>query len=158
MGTESSSPGPAGGATPPPTLPPSTALANLPPTPLSWRLALVVAVVTLTVLAYVADGVLGPRGRALVGIVCFLALTAALSANLRAVNWRTVGTGMALPEAWALVSANPAAAAGLHDRGSLLPGKRGDVVVVDPAGPEILASFAAGRLAHLSAAGAARLG
>jgi alpha-D-ribose 1-methylphosphonate 5-triphosphate diphosphatase len=65
---------------------------------------------------------------------------------------------MALPEAWALVSANPAAAAGLHDRGSLLPGKRGDVVVVDPAGPEILASFAAGQLAHLSAAGAARLG
>lgn len=64
---------------------------------------------------------------------------------------------MMLPEAWALVSANPAAALGLTDRGTLLPGKRGDVVVVDPAGPEVVASFATGRLAYLTAAGAARL-
>lgn len=64
---------------------------------------------------------------------------------------------MGLPEAWALVSANPAAALGLTDRGTLLPGKRGDVVVVDPTGPEVVASFAAGRLACLTAAGAARL-
>ncbi|MCB4824288.1 alpha-D-ribose 1-methylphosphonate 5-triphosphate diphosphatase [Roseicella aerolata] len=64
---------------------------------------------------------------------------------------------MALPEAWALVSGNPAAAAGLHDRGALQPGLRGDVVVVDPAGPEALAVFCGGRLSHLTAAGAARL-
>ena len=36
--------------------------------------------------------------------------------------------------------------------------KEGDVVLVDPAGPEAVAVFCAGRLAHLTAAGAARLG
>jgi alpha-D-ribose 1-methylphosphonate 5-triphosphate diphosphatase len=65
---------------------------------------------------------------------------------------------MDLPAAWALVSGNPAAAAGLADRGALRPGLRGDVVLVDPAGPEAVAVFCAGRLAHLTAAGAARLG
>jgi alpha-D-ribose 1-methylphosphonate 5-triphosphate diphosphatase len=65
---------------------------------------------------------------------------------------------MDLAQAWALVSANPAAAAGLVDRGALRPGLRGDVVVVDPAGPAVVAVFSAGRLAHLAAAGAARLG
>ena len=65
---------------------------------------------------------------------------------------------MDLAQAWALVSANPAAAAGLADRGALRPGLRGDVVVVDPAGPAVVAVFAAGRLAQLTAAGAARLG
>ncbi|TDH63986.1 alpha-D-ribose 1-methylphosphonate 5-triphosphate diphosphatase [Dankookia rubra] len=65
---------------------------------------------------------------------------------------------MDLAAAWALVSANPAAAAGLGDRGALRPGLRGDVVVVDPAGPSVVAVFSAGRLAQLTAAGAARLG
>ncbi|MFC7474797.1 alpha-D-ribose 1-methylphosphonate 5-triphosphate diphosphatase [Dankookia sp. GCM10030260] len=65
---------------------------------------------------------------------------------------------MDLAQAWALVSANPAAAAGLADRGTLAPGLRGDVVVVDPQGPAVVAVFSAGRLAHLTAAGAARLG
>lgn len=64
---------------------------------------------------------------------------------------------MDLGQAWALVSANPAAAAGLADRGALQPGLRGDVVLVDPAGPEVVAVFSAGRLAHLTAAGAARM-
>ncbi len=63
-----------------------------------------------------------------------------------------------LPAAWALVSLNPARACGLQDRGTLAPGQRGDVVLVDPAGPGVVAVFAAGRLAHLSAEGAARLG
>ena len=63
-----------------------------------------------------------------------------------------------LPRAWALVSANPAAAAGLSDRGALLPGRRGDVVVVDPGGPAVVAVFCAGRPVHLTAEGAARLG
>ena len=65
--------------------------------------------------------------------------------------------GLDLAHAWALVSANPAAAAGLHDRGALLPGRRGDVVVVDPAGPRAVAVFCGGRPVHLSAEGAARL-
>lgn len=65
--------------------------------------------------------------------------------------------GLDLARAWALVSANPAAAAGLADRGALLPGRRGDVAVIDPAGPRVIAVFCAGRPAHLTAEGAARL-
>jgi alpha-D-ribose 1-methylphosphonate 5-triphosphate diphosphatase len=53
-----------------------------------------------------------------------------------------------LPRAWALVSANPARAAGLVDRGELAPGKRGDLLIVDdsdPALPRVVATFVAGR-------------
>lgn len=56
-----------------------------------------------------------------------------------------------LPQAWALVSANPARALGLDDRGTLDPGKRADVVLVDPAIPDqprLVATFANGRLVH----------
>jgi alpha-D-ribose 1-methylphosphonate 5-triphosphate diphosphatase len=63
-----------------------------------------------------------------------------------------------LAGAWALVSANPAEAAGLADRGRLAPGLRGDVVVVDAARRAPVATFAAGRLAWLSPEGAVRLG
>lgn len=63
-----------------------------------------------------------------------------------------------LARAWALVSANPAEAAGLADRGRIAPGLRGDIVVVDPAARAPVATFAAGRLAWLSPMGAARLG
>ncbi|WP_137176924.1 alpha-D-ribose 1-methylphosphonate 5-triphosphate diphosphatase [Roseomonas sp. AR75] len=62
-----------------------------------------------------------------------------------------------LPRAWALVSANPAEAAGLADRGRIAPGLRGDIVLVDPARRAPVATFAAGRLAWLSPDGAARL-
>lgn len=63
-----------------------------------------------------------------------------------------------LASAWALVSANPAAAAGLADRGLIAPGLRGDVVVVDPARRAPVATFAAGRLAWLAPGAAARIG
>ena len=65
---------------------------------------------------------------------------------------------MDLAAAWALVSANPAEAAGLADRGRIAPGLRGDVVVVDPATRAPVATFAAGRLAWIAPGGAARLG
>lgn len=65
---------------------------------------------------------------------------------------------LSLAEAWALVSANPAAAAHLPDRGRIAPGLRADLVIVDPTTRTPLATIAAGRLAALSAAGAARLG
>lgn len=65
---------------------------------------------------------------------------------------------MDLGAAWALVSANPAAAVGLSDRGRLEAGLRGDVVVVDPEARSPVATFAGGRLAWLSPRGAARLG
>jgi len=65
-----------------------------------------------------------------------------------------------LAAAWPLVSTNPAAAGGLHDRGTLAPGQRGDVVLVAEDGgvPRLLATIVAGQVAHLTAEGAARLG
>jgi alpha-D-ribose 1-methylphosphonate 5-triphosphate diphosphatase len=62
-----------------------------------------------------------------------------------------------LPRAWGLISANPAAATGLTDRGSIAEGARADIVVVDPAIPRVVATIAQGRVAYLTAEGAARL-
>jgi alpha-D-ribose 1-methylphosphonate 5-triphosphate diphosphatase len=62
-----------------------------------------------------------------------------------------------LSAAWALISLNPAEAAGLTDRGRFAEGLRGDVVVVDPIRHAPVATFCAGRLAWLAPAGAARL-
>lgn len=55
-----------------------------------------------------------------------------------------------LAAAWALVSANPAAAAGLRDRGHLSTGARADVVLVDARGarPRVVLTIAAGRIVH----------
>lgn len=57
--------------------------------------------------------------------------------------------------AWALVSANPAKAAGLNDRGTIDPGKRADLVVIDQradAPAKVLATMVAGRDAYRTAA------
>jgi alpha-D-ribose 1-methylphosphonate 5-triphosphate diphosphatase len=58
---------------------------------------------------------------------------------------------LGLPAAWDLVSANPAAAAGLADRGAIAPGRRADVLLVDPEGGRLVATIAGGRLAHITA-------
>jgi alpha-D-ribose 1-methylphosphonate 5-triphosphate diphosphatase len=58
-----------------------------------------------------------------------------------------------LAKAWNLISAAPAQAAGLADRGILAKGHRADIVVVDnalPMRPRIVAVIAAGRLVHLT--------
>jgi alpha-D-ribose 1-methylphosphonate 5-triphosphate diphosphatase len=62
-----------------------------------------------------------------------------------------------LAQAWPMISANPARAAGLSDRGTILPGKRADLVVLDADVPQVVATFAAGRLAFLTSPGAERL-
>jgi alpha-D-ribose 1-methylphosphonate 5-triphosphate diphosphatase len=62
-----------------------------------------------------------------------------------------------LPQAWALISANPASAAGLTDRGTIEPGKRADLVVVDPATSRSVATIVAGRIAYLTAEAGSRL-
>jgi alpha-D-ribose 1-methylphosphonate 5-triphosphate diphosphatase len=62
-----------------------------------------------------------------------------------------------LRHAWALISANPAAATGLTDRGGIEAGKRADIVVVDPATSRVLLTVAHGRIAHIAAAGSSRL-
>jgi alpha-D-ribose 1-methylphosphonate 5-triphosphate diphosphatase PhnM len=58
-----------------------------------------------------------------------------------------------LARAWDLISAAPARAAGLVDRGVLAQGRRADVILVDdevPLRPRLVAVIAAGRLVHLT--------
>lgn len=56
-----------------------------------------------------------------------------------------------LPEAWKLVSENPATALGLSDRGRIAPGLRADLVIIRPEPtPRVVATFAGGRLVHLA--------
>jgi alpha-D-ribose 1-methylphosphonate 5-triphosphate diphosphatase len=62
-----------------------------------------------------------------------------------------------LARAWALVSENPARAGGLTDRGAIEAGRRADLVVVDPATQRAVATIVAGRVAFVTAEGAARL-
>jgi alpha-D-ribose 1-methylphosphonate 5-triphosphate diphosphatase len=60
-----------------------------------------------------------------------------------------------LAKAWNLISAAPARAAGLADRGVLAEGCRADIILVDdemPLRPRIVAVIAAGRLVHLTEA------
>lgn len=55
--------------------------------------------------------------------------------------------------AWPLVSDNPAAALGLSDRGSIEPGKRADLVVIDASdlqAPHLVATISHGRIVHLT--------
>jgi alpha-D-ribose 1-methylphosphonate 5-triphosphate diphosphatase len=61
-----------------------------------------------------------------------------------------------LAQAWDLISAAPATAAGLADRGVLAEGRRADIILVDdrvPLRPRIVGVIAAGRLVHLTEAG-----
>jgi alpha-D-ribose 1-methylphosphonate 5-triphosphate diphosphatase len=58
-----------------------------------------------------------------------------------------------LARAWNLISAAPAGAAGLADRGVLAEGRRADIILVDdemPLRPRIVAVIARGRLIHLT--------
>jgi alpha-D-ribose 1-methylphosphonate 5-triphosphate diphosphatase len=68
--------------------------------------------------------------------------------------FRLVADGvLALPEAWDLVSAAPARAAGLADRGVLVEGHRADIILVDdavPLRPRIVAVIAAGDLVQMN--------
>lgn len=56
----------------------------------------------------------------------------------------------ALPfaDAWACVSATPATACGLADRGRIEPGLRADLVILDRASRRIMATIVAGRVAY----------
>jgi alpha-D-ribose 1-methylphosphonate 5-triphosphate diphosphatase len=91
------------------------------------------------------------------GLVTVLASDYVWPAMLEAAFVMAGRGAMDLGAAWALVSANPAAAARLSDRGRIAPGLRGDLVVVDPQARAPVATFAGGRLAWLAPAGAARI-
>jgi alpha-D-ribose 1-methylphosphonate 5-triphosphate diphosphatase len=60
-----------------------------------------------------------------------------------------------LARAWDLISANPAGAAGLTDRGEFADGRRADIILVNdevPLRPRVVGVIAAGRLVHLTEA------
>ncbi len=57
---------------------------------------------------------------------------------------------LSLPQAWALISENPARACKLDDRGVIAPGKLGDLVIVDATG-KLRATIVAGRIGWLAA-------
>ena len=60
---------------------------------------------------------------------------------------------LSLPKAWDLISAAPARAGGLGDRGVLATGRRADIILVDdtnPLRPRLAAVIAAGRLVHIA--------
>lgn len=60
-----------------------------------------------------------------------------------------------LAGAWHLVSRNPARAAGLRDRGALVPGMRADVILVDdsqPGLPRVCATIVGGQVRHATMA------
>lgn len=68
--------------------------------------------------------------------------------------FRLVADGvLPLTEAWNLISAGPAHATGLTDRGILAEGRRADILLVDdsvPLRPRLIAVIAAGKLVHLT--------
>ncbi|HEX4342062.1 MAG TPA: nucleoside transporter C-terminal domain-containing protein [Verrucomicrobiae bacterium] len=71
-------------------------VASRPPTPFLWRAAIGAAIIALAGLAWALHEQIGPRGQAVVGVFCFFGLVAMFSTNLRSVNWRTIGWGIAL--------------------------------------------------------------
>jgi CNT family concentrative nucleoside transporter len=77
--------------------------AAAPKTPLAWRFYIAAALVGLFTAAYLARGTIGLRGQSLVGIFFFFGIVALFSTNLRAVNWRTIGWGIALQLVLALL-------------------------------------------------------
>ena len=62
-----------------------------------------------------------------------------------------------LSQAWSLISANPARAAGLSDRGVISYAKRADLIVLNADIPQVVATIANGRAGFLTQAGATRL-
>jgi len=66
------------------------------------RLVAIGIAVGLATLVFVLRYVLSTELRATLGIICFIAIVASLSPDLRKVNWRTVGWGIAIQLALAL--------------------------------------------------------
>jgi CNT family concentrative nucleoside transporter len=67
------------------------------------RLIAAAIALVLAVAAFALRNTINPRVQAVAGIICFISIVAAASRNLRAVNWRTVGWGMALQIGLALL-------------------------------------------------------
>ncbi|MGV6806195.1 MAG: alpha-D-ribose 1-methylphosphonate 5-triphosphate diphosphatase [Ruegeria sp.] len=55
-----------------------------------------------------------------------------------------------LPDAWALISSGPARVLDLDDRGTLAPGKRADLVILDAETHQVAATIAGGRVSFMA--------
>jgi CNT family concentrative nucleoside transporter len=73
-----------------------TSAPSFPPTTLATRALVAAAAAVLGLAAYLLAPVIGPRAQAGAGAICFILIVAALSLNLHAVNWRTIGWGLGL--------------------------------------------------------------
>lgn len=71
-------------------------------TPTSWRASLFVVVAVLALGAWLGSEVIPGQVRSGMGFVAFICLVAACSRNLRALNWRTIGWGIAIQVGLAL--------------------------------------------------------
>ena len=72
--------------------------------------------------------------------------------------WELVDLGLLdLAQAWALVSSGPAQVLGLTNRGTLAPGQRADLVVLDATTRRVEATLCAGVFPHLAGETARRL-
>ena len=88
---DSTSPAPAAAES---TLPPP--VRKYAPTPVLWRIGIAILIFAIAGIAFAAKDVIGLRGQALAGILFFFGIVAVFSANLRAVNWGTIGWGIGL--------------------------------------------------------------
>ena len=70
---------------------------------LPLRLGVAALAVALGTAVFLLRHTINPRVQGLVGVVVFIGVVAAFSRNLRAVNWRTVGLGIALQVGLALL-------------------------------------------------------
>jgi len=73
------------------------------PTPMAWRAGIIATIGLIAIVAFVTRESIGVRGQAFAGILFFFGIVAAFSTNLRAVNWKTVGWGIALQMLLALL-------------------------------------------------------
>jgi len=80
------------------------------------------------------------------GLVSALVSGDTPSALLRAVLALDAQGVVPLPQAWPLISRNPARIAGLRDRGDLVVGQRADLIILDPATGHNAATLSGGRL------------
>ena len=67
------------------------------------RLVAIGVVIALGAASWLLGATVGPRGQAAAGALCFIAIVAACSQDLRRVNWRTVLWGIGLQLAFALL-------------------------------------------------------
>lgn len=82
---------------------PTPSAPAVPETTVATRGLILAGVLVLGGASYLLAPFIGPRGQGALGALCFILVVAALSRNLNAVDWRAVGSGLALQVALALL-------------------------------------------------------